>query len=192
MKIIGCIKLSLIAALFGHGGAVLAADECKVQRIDCDIADSTQATPDTIRYLLPNDIIAIGLDSGSASSQQLPEFGGANQFNNVGLDKQRADYALGTQFETFAQDPIGLYGMNKDLNGDSLYGAYVRRKLPVGESVELSGAVGYSAVERNSNEADLESDVSYRIGTGFVSPTMYPCRSTICNTSRNRITNARR
>ncbi|MDH3694017.1 MAG: porin family protein [Gammaproteobacteria bacterium] len=57
--------------------------------------------------------------------------------------------------------------MNKDLNGDSLYGAYVRRQLPVGESVELSGAVGYRAVESNSNGADLESDVSYGIGTGF-------------------------
>jgi hypothetical protein len=167
MNITHCIKLSLIAALFGHGGNAMAADDCKVPRIDCDMVANTQASPNSIPYSLPKDIIAISLDSGSALSRPVLGLGAANQFNNVDLNQQGANNALGSRFETSTQDPIDLYGVNKDLNGDSLYGAYVRRKLPVGDSVELSGAVGYSVVERNRNEKEGESDVSYGIGTGF-------------------------
>ncbi|MDH3694016.1 MAG: hypothetical protein OER96_05545 [Gammaproteobacteria bacterium] len=95
MKIIHYIKFSVVV-LFGHGGAVLAADDCKVPRIDCDIVDSTPAASDSMRYLWPNDMIAAGLGSGSSLLQQLPEFGYTNQFNKVGLNKQSANYGLGT------------------------------------------------------------------------------------------------
>jgi hypothetical protein len=166
LKITIATALSLLYLHISTAAAVCGAAEAGCIQPNGHAKIHTEALSTERFTILPSSVNTTQSKAGVKQSRALLT---RDRTAQVAKSGQR-DLLLDNRFAVSKPEkaPVDFYGINKNIDSDKLIGVYMRGKLPVADTLKLSGTVGYTHATfatGEGRELTNDSDLSYGLGT---------------------------